>query len=142
MYASIYEDFIGIKCKPIVDNIVKEYGSPYKESTAAITFAVLGKDFLDPCITVIPEEPITFYQYFYVVALSDSEFLLNGGYISLTAGELLPIKRGSRFECVGSVVMLSFIEILPSCYNLAKIVDSDNSSYITYDEMIKELENE
>lgn len=142
MYASIYEDFIGIKCKPIVDNIVKEYGSPYEKSTAAIFFAVLDKDFLDPCITVVQEELITFHKYFYIVALSDSEFLLNGEYIFLDAGALLPIKRGSKFECIGSMLMLSFIEILPSCYNLAKIIDSDNSLYVTYEKMIKELENE
>lgn len=142
MYASIYEDFIGIKCKSIVDNIVKEYGSPYEKSTAAISFAVLDKDFLDSRISIILEETIHLHEYFYIVALNNSEFLLNGEYISLTAGTLLPIKRGSRFECIGSIIMLSFIEMLPSCYNLAKIVDSDKPSYITYDEMIKELENE
>lgn len=140
MYMSRYEEFIGIKCKPIVDSIVEEYGSPYEESTAAILFAVLDKNFLDSNLTFLTSYSKTLGEYFYIVALNDFEALLNGEYIHLSSGELLPIKRHSKFECLDNIAMISGIEILPSCFNLARIIDSDNLPYMTYEQMIKEIE--
>lgn len=140
MYMSRYEEFIGIKCKPIVDSIVEEYGSPYEESTAAILFAVLDKNFLDSNFTFLTSYSKTLGEYFYIVALNDFEALLNGEHIHLSSGELLPIKRYSKFECLDNIAMISGIEILPSCFNLTRIIDSDSLPYMTYSQMIKEIE--
>ena len=140
MYISRYEEFIGIKCKPIVDSVVKEYGSPYEESTAAILFAVLDKNFLDLKFTFLTSCSRLLGEYFYIVALNDFEALLNDKHIHLSTGELLPIKRYSKFECLDNIAMISGIEILPSSFNLARIIDSDNLPYITYNQMIKEIE--
>lgn len=140
MYMSRYEEFIGIKCKPIVDSIVEEYGSPYEESTAAILFAVLDKNFLDSNFTFLTSCSKPLCEYFYIVALNDFEALLNDERIHLSVGELLPIKRYSKFECLDNIAMISGIEILPSGFNLARIIDSDNLPYMTYEQMIKEIE--
>ena len=140
MYMSRYEEFIGIKCKPIVDRIVKEYGSPYEESTAAILFAVLDKKFMDSNFTFLTSCSKSLCEYFYIVALNDFEALLNDEHIHLYSGELLPIKRYSKFECLGNIAIISGIEILPSSFNLARIIDSDSLPYMTYNQMIKEIE--
>lgn len=146
LYSAKFEDFIGIKCKPIADIIFQEYEKPYLDPSLFISFVALGENFLDHNFDFVVRSTCIPPEYFYIVSVIDSKLFINDKYIELKEGELIRIKRGSKIQSANCINIVSIIEAVPGISNLSRIHEVKNKEeevvYITYDEMIKELENE
>lgn len=145
LYSAKFEDFIGIKCKPIADIIFQEYEKPYLNPSLFISFVVLSKDFLDLNFNFVISSTWIPPEYFYIVPVIDSKLVINDKYMELKEGELIQVKRGSKIQSAGCINAISIIEAVPGITNLSRVHEVKNKEetvYITYGKMVKELENE
>lgn len=143
LYCAKFEDFIGIKCKPIADIIFEEYEKPYLDPSLYISFVALDKNFSDSSFNFVVRSTCIPPEYFYIASVIDSELIINDEYMELKEGELIRVKRGSKIESADCINIISIIEAVPGMANLSRVHEIKRElAYITYDEMIKELENE
>ena len=142
LYSAKYESKCGEKSIEFAKLLSKKYDTPIKDFTGFTTFVVLPPRFHDTSFRSLTKGPYT-HPYTFLVALEDTVVHLNGERMILKQGDLLPVMIGSELICSDSVSFFAIIDLLPyKVAHLSPIMDEGNPMYITYDEMIKELENE
>lgn len=142
LYSAKYESRCGEKSIEIAKLLSKTCDTGIKEFTGFTTFVVFSSRFHDTSFRSLAEGPYT-HPYTFLVALEETVVHLNADRVILKQGDLLPVMIGSEFICNDSLSFFAIIDLLPyKVAHLSPIRDEGNPTYITYDEMIKELENE